>query len=81
MTNAETNHTSDTLLLQQIASNNKPAFQILFEKYWQQGFSDAYKRVKDYDAEKDIVQEIFTHIWINRENQHIENFPAYLNIA
>lgn len=69
MTNAETNHTIDTSLLQQIASNNKRAFQILFEKYWQQGFSDAYKRVKDYDAAKDIVQEIFTQVWINREKQ------------
>ncbi|HEV8084895.1 MAG TPA: sigma-70 family RNA polymerase sigma factor [Chitinophagaceae bacterium] len=81
MTNAKTNNTSDTLLLQQLKNDNKRAFQILFEKYWQQGFSDAYKRVKDYDAAKDIVQEIFTQIWINREKQHIENFPAYLNIA
>ncbi|MGN6531534.1 MAG: sigma-70 family RNA polymerase sigma factor, partial [Ginsengibacter sp.] len=29
----------------------------------------------------DIVQEIFTHIWFNRETRHIENLPAYLNVA
>ena len=53
----------------------------MLEKYWESAFSDACKRLKKYDNAKDIVQEIFTHIWINRETLHIENLPAYLNVA
>lgn len=75
------NLTSDTLLLKQVEEGSKKAFNILFEKYWESAFSEAYKRLKKYDDAKDIVQEIFTHIWINRETLHIENLPAYLNVA
>src|SRR6185312_13348452 len=70
----------DKLLLEQISSGNKKAFDILFNKYWESSVNIAYKRTKDIDAAKDIVQEIFTQIWINRQRQ-IENLPAYLNIA
>jgi len=81
MTQIEIPKTDDTLLLQQIEQGNESAFNILFEKYWEKAYSDAYKRIKEYDAAKDIVQEIFTHIWINREKVHIENLPAYLHVA
>ena len=81
MGQAELNMDKDTFLLQQLEKGSKRAFNILFEKYWEKAFSDAYKRIKNYDDAKDIVQEIFTHIWINREKKHIENLPAYLHVA
>ena len=81
MNQIDPNLTNDTILLQQVEGGSKKAFNILFEKYWEGAFSDAYKRLKKYDNAKDIVQEIFTHIWINRETLHIENLPAYLNVA
>ena len=81
MNRIDPNLTDDTILLQQVRAGSKKAFNVLFEKYWESAFSDAYKRLKKYDNAKDIVQEIFTHIWINRETLHIENLPAYLNVA
>lgn len=81
MSQTENNQSNDTLLLQQMEEGCKGAFNVLFEKYWGKAFSDAYKRIKDSDGAKDIVQEIFIHIWVNRETLHIENLPAYLNIA
>ena len=72
--------TDDTLLLEQVKFGNKKSFDILFDKYWESSLNSAYKRTKNIDTAKDIVQEIFTQIWINRESQ-IENLPAYLNIA
>ncbi|MEP6595096.1 MAG: sigma-70 family RNA polymerase sigma factor [Ginsengibacter sp.] len=79
--NLTANLISDTLLLKQVEEGSKKAFNILFEKYWESAFSDAHKRLKNYDNAKDIVQEIFTHIWINRQTLNIENLPAYLNVA
>lgn len=81
MSQTASNQSSDTLLLQQVEQGSAKAFDALFEKYWQQAYSDAYKRLKNHDDAKDIAQEIFTHIWINRETVHIENLPAYLNVA
>lgn len=75
------NNTGDVLLLQQIERGCKSSFNLLFEKYWDKAYADAYRRLKDSDLAKDIVQEIFTHIWLKRESLHIDNLPAYLNIA
>ena len=70
----------DRLILEQVRSGNKKSFDILFNKYWESSVNNAYKRTKDLDTAKDIIQEIFTQIWINRQRQ-IENLPAYLNAA
>ncbi|MGH2646186.1 MAG: RNA polymerase sigma factor [Ginsengibacter sp.] len=70
----------DNLLLEQVRSGDKKSFDMLFEKYWETSLNNACKRTRDLDVAKDIVQEIFTQIWINRETP-IENLPAYLNIS
>lgn len=81
MSQNDPNQISDTLLLHQMQQGSTRAFDLLFEKYWQQAYSTAYKRLKSHDEAKDIVQEIFTHIWMNRQITLIENLPAYLHVA
>ncbi len=78
LTNSD--QTNDAFLLQQVADGNKAAFNVLYEKYWAQAYANAYKRLKDADQAKDVVQEIFVNIWVRRESL-IGNLPAYLNIA
>lgn len=73
--------TEDILLLQRIKDGSKDAFNILFERYWEKAYSTAYKRLKNESDAKDVVQEIFTKIWQNRQTQNIENLPAYLHVA
>ena len=77
----ESYHTDDALLLQQIEQGCKRAFNLLYEKHWGIAYSEAYRRLKDADQAKDVVQEIFTHIWLKKESLHINNLPAYLNTA
>lgn len=71
----------DALLLRQVAQGDTKAFELLYEKYWQRTYAAAYKRLKDSHQAKDIVQEIFTHIWLKRETSSVENLPAYLTVA
>lgn len=71
----------DAMLLQQVAEGHAKSFELLYEKYWENTYSDAYKRLKDIDQAKDIVQEIFTSIWLRRETLMIGNIPAYLKVA
>ncbi|TFF33986.1 sigma-70 family RNA polymerase sigma factor [Mucilaginibacter psychrotolerans] len=56
-------------------------FNVLFNKYWEKAYADAFKRVQDSDIAKDIVQEVFVHLWEKREALNILNLPAYLNVA
>ena len=71
----------DEVLLQQVSLGNKEAFNLLYERYWQKAFADAYKRIQDEDGAKDVIQDIFTHIWLKRETLHIQSLPAYLSTA
>lgn len=77
----DTHLSNDSLLLLQIGQGNKHAFNALYDKYWGKIYSDAYRRLKDDAQAKDIVQDIFTHLWLNRETLHIDNLPAYLATA
>lgn len=72
--------TDDATLLAHILDENKQAFNILYERYWGRTYSAVYKRLKDEDQSKDIVQEIFVNIWLKRD-VIIGNFRAYLDIA
>lgn len=74
-------HMIDADLLQQIASGNKAVFNELYERYWEVAYAEAYKRLKDPEQAKDIVQEIFTHIWLKKDILHFQNFAGYLYIA
>lgn len=73
-------HTNDASLLLNVERGCKHSFNVLYEKYWEQAYYNAFKRLKDADQAKEIVQEIFVNIWLRKEN-HIDNFPAYLSIA
>ncbi len=70
----------DKMLLLQLQEGKRTAFNILYNKYWEQTYSNAYKRLRDEDQAKDIVQEIFVSIWVNRHSP-INNLPAYLSIS
>lgn len=70
----------DGYLLIQLQQGCRTAFNILYNKYWEHTYSNAYKRLQDSEQAKDIVQEIFVSIWINRQNP-ITNLPAYLSIS
>lgn len=73
----------DTLLLASIREGQKPAFDALYQKYWKFAFNMAYKRVNQVDVCKDMVQDVFLHLWINLssasvEDEPIQNVQAYL---
>ena len=72
---------SDEQLLLQMQYGDGQAFDLLYEKYWEKTFSDAYKRLRNKEQSKDIVQDIFTDIWLRRDVIRITNLPGYLQVA
>jgi RNA polymerase sigma factor (sigma-70 family) len=57
------------------------AFDALYEKYWKEIYTAAFKRLQDPAQAKDITQDIFLQLWLKREENNIDNLPAYLFTA
>jgi RNA polymerase sigma-70 factor (family 1) len=72
---------SDEGLLKLLRQQQLGAFEEIYLRYWKKLYSAAYKRVQSREIAEEIVQDIFTALWMNRANQTIENLSAYLSSA
>ena len=71
-------HLSDTELLKRLENQDKPAFEVLFDRYWKRLYSYAFKIYKEEAICEDIVQEIFISLWGKSATSTILNLEAYL---
>ena len=76
-----TTNCNDIELLLSLKNGERSAFEEIFNRYWSSLYDAAYKRLKDKDQCKDIVQDVFADLWIRREKIRIENLSAYLHTA
>lgn len=68
-------------LLERIAKNDERAFAELFHGYYNRIGEVIQLLVNDADISREIVQEVFTKIWINRAAlPSVKKFGAYLYI-
>lgn len=75
------NIADDTELLLLLSKGSKPAFDVLYNKYWKQVYNTAFKRLNDADRAQDIAQDVFVQLWIRGSKAPIDNLPAYLLVA
>jgi len=72
---------TDTML-GRLKLGDPSAFSLLYEYYWEEMYINAYKRVKDEDIAKDIVQTVFIDLWQRHETLQITtDLNHYLNAA
>lgn len=64
-----------------IKQGDKIGFQELYERNWLSLYNIAFKRLKDPETCKDIVQDIFTDLWDKREQKQIISVVPYLHSA
>ncbi|MFC6997327.1 RNA polymerase sigma factor [Rufibacter roseus] len=57
---------TDEMLLVLIQSSDEDAFSELYQRFWQQLYASALRRMSSEDDAKDIVQELFVKIWTRR---------------
>lgn len=67
------NTLSDAALWQQVKRGDTASFSCLFDRYWDEMFSMAYRRLADEATAKDFVQNIFIHAWENRQQITVED--------
>lgn len=79
--NPDLNTTDDAELLLLLSEGSKPAFDVLYQKYWKQVYNTAFKRLNDPERAQDIAQDVFVQLWIRGSKSPINNLPAYLLVA
>jgi RNA polymerase sigma-70 factor (family 1) len=73
---------SEPELLCRLSQGDHQALTSIYHQYWQIMFLSAYNLLKDKKACEDIVQEIFLHLWYNKEKLQVkENLKVYLLAA
>jgi RNA polymerase sigma-70 factor (family 1) len=71
---------SDEALLELLKEENRHAFNVLYNRYWKKLYNTANKRIKDPEAAEEIVQDLFTSLWLNRHKITIHTcFESYLH--
>jgi RNA polymerase sigma-70 factor (family 1) len=76
------NSYSDDELVILLKQGDLSAFTAIHNRYYGVLYSHAYKRLADREEVKDILQELFTCIWNNKETININlNLQAYLYTA
>ena len=73
---------SDEELIILLKSGSQSAFAVIYNRYWRIMYAHIYKMMRNEDEAKDILQDIFSSLWIN----HVAfpekgNLPAYLYVA
>ncbi len=72
---------SDSLLADLLTKGDEDAFNIIYGRFWKKVYNEAYKRLRDIELAEDLVQDVFSDLWLKRSNRDIENLPAYLMCA
>ena len=72
---------NDSDLLQLLRQGDASAFQELYNRYWQNLYFLAHKRLKSAMAAEEIVQNVFLTLWNRRKTLQIEDLPPYLGAA
>ncbi|WP_442591835.1 RNA polymerase sigma factor [Pedobacter sp. AW31-3R] len=68
-----------SLLLKQ---GNEQAYSEIYTRYWPLLFRHSYRMLADEDQAMDVVQDIFTSLWLNREAIDFKiSLSAYLYTA
>lgn len=73
---------TDKQLLNLLKSGDETAMSEIYSRYHGVLYGHAYRRIQDREDARDIVQDLFTSIWDNRQSLQITtSFSSYLYTA
>ena len=73
---------SDDLLLNEMANDNRDAFTALYRRYWEELFITAVKALRSKEEAADVLQDVFLSFWRRRYELNIQgSVAAYLHTS
>lgn len=75
-------HESEELrLLNNLRNGDREAFRKIFVDFWRRLYIHAHSKLDSKEDAEEIVQDIFTSLWVKREELLITNLSNYLHSA
>lgn len=74
-------NTPDDELWELIRIGSIPAFELLFDRYWQAVYTTAFSFLNDADAAAEIANDTFLNIWRKKNSLNIGSFKNYLTTS
>ncbi len=68
-------------MLEYLKAAEQGAFTEIYNRYWKRLLAIAYNFSKDKSVAQDVVQEIFTQLWVRHAELNIESLNNYLATA
>jgi RNA polymerase sigma-70 factor (family 1) len=81
MYNVSLDSAEDSVLLAHLNEGSKPAFDVIYNKYWKLVYQTALKRLSNPEKAQDVAQDVFVQLWVRSNKAIIENLPAYLLVS
>jgi RNA polymerase sigma factor (sigma-70 family) len=72
---------TDAQLLELLAHGDRVAFDTIYDRYWEVMYQPAYKRIRNKQQCREIIQDVFIDLWLRRGQVKINNIKAYLLTA
>ena len=72
---------NDNELWGAVRTDNKAAFNKLFERYWVSLYKTAYYYLDDEDVCSEIVNDVFVSIWNRRKELQIISFRSFMQTS
>lgn len=73
---------SDEELIALLRGGDQAAFAVIYNRYWRMMYAHIYKMLRDEDEAKDVLQDVFSNLWIHYATfPENGNLPAYLYVA
>lgn len=66
----------DEELLQLLKQEQMAAFEEIYNRYWDKLYAAAYKRLQSKEVSEELVQDLFTSLWVNRNTLNIHTSVA-----
>ncbi|HWV71867.1 MAG TPA: RNA polymerase sigma-70 factor [Pseudosphingobacterium sp.] len=58
---------SDENLFKACVDGDESSFEELYNRYWYKLYAEAFKRLRKAEVAEEIIQDLFTSIWLNRQ--------------
>jgi len=72
---------SDPELVSLLRRGQEGAFNVLYQRHWAIVYQQVYRILRDDDESRDVIQEVFSTLWLKREHLAEDtNIGAYLYV-
>lgn len=73
---------TDEQLIKHLNANSQLAFDEIYDRYWKRLFTIAFNKLNDFHVAEEVVQDIFTSLWLRKSELEITtSLASYLAVS